>query len=180
MIGLVGFGVTSVLCGLAPNMEVLIVSRLFQGAAGAILVPGSLAILSTNFRGEEQARAFGIWAAASGVAPILGPFVGGLLVDGVGWRSIFLLNIPFIAVAIWARYVTSRRAATRRPRGDFDWFGALLVALAVGGLVVRGDLRAAAPVAGSACVRRDRDRPASARRPAVLVLHASATRSCRS
>ncbi len=134
VIGLVGFGVTSVLCGLAPNIEFLIVARLFQGAAGAILVPGSLAILSTNFEGQEQARAFGIWAAASGVAPILGPFVGGLLVDSVGWRSIFLLNIPFIVVAVWAAVRHVKETRDEEATGDFDWFGALLVALAVGGL----------------------------------------------
>ena len=134
VIGLVGFGITSVLCGLAPNMEPLIVARLFQGATGAILVPGSLAILSTSFEGEAQGRAFGIWAGASGIAPILGPFVGGLLVDEVSWRAIFLLNVPFIIVAVWAarRYV--RESRDEEATGRFDWIGAVLVALAVGGL----------------------------------------------
>ena len=65
VIGLIGFAITSVLCAIAPNMEVLIVARLFQGASGAVLVPGSLAILTTNFEGEEQGRAFGVWAASS-------------------------------------------------------------------------------------------------------------------
>jgi len=134
VIGLVGFGITSVLCGLAPNVEFLIAARVLQGASGAILVPGSLAILSTNFEGQEQARAFGIWAAASGVAPILGPFVGGLLVEGVGWRSIFLLNLPFIAVAIYAAVRHVRETRDETASGRFDWFGAFLVALAVGGL----------------------------------------------
>jgi EmrB/QacA subfamily drug resistance transporter len=134
VIGLVGFGVTSLLCGLAPNIEVLIVARLLQGAAGAILVPGSLAILTTNFEGEAQGRAFGVWAGASGVAPILGPFVGGLLVDEVSWRAIFLINIPFILVAVWAclRYVKETR--DEHASGRFDWLGAVLVAVAVGGL----------------------------------------------
>src|SRR6188472_2122698 len=98
IIGLVGFGVTSLLCGLAPNLEALVLLRVAQGAAGALLVPGSLAILTTNFEGEEQGRAFGIWAAASGLAPILGPFVGGVLVDNFTWRLVFLLNIPFVIV----------------------------------------------------------------------------------
>ncbi len=134
VIGLVGFGVTSLLCGLAPNIEILIVARLLQGAAGAILVPGSLAILTATFEGEEQGRAFGVWAGASGVAPILGPFVGGLLVDEVSWRAIFLLNVPFILVAIWAslRYVKESR--DEHASGRFDWLGAALVAVAVGGL----------------------------------------------
>src|SRR4029453_17103390 len=109
-----------------------IIARVLQGATGAILVPGSLAILTTNFEGQEQTRAFGIWAAASGVAPILGPFVGGLLVEGGSWRAIFLLNIPFIIVAVWAslRYVKETRDESAT--GRFDWFGALLVRLTVG------------------------------------------------
>jgi EmrB/QacA subfamily drug resistance transporter len=134
LIGLAGFGGASVLCGLAPNLELLVVFRLIQGAAGALLVPGSLAIVSNNFEGEEQGRAFGIWAAASGAAPILGPFVGGLLVDNLSWRFIFLLNLPFTIVAIWAglRYVKESR--DERASGHFDWIGAFLVAVAVGGL----------------------------------------------
>ena len=134
VIGLVGFGVTSILCGLAPNIEFLIVARLLQGATGAFLVPGSLAILTTNFEGQQQARAFGVWAAASGVAPILGPFVGGLLVDGVSWRAIFLLNIPFILLAIWASLKYVKETRNEEASGRFDWIGAFLVALAVGGL----------------------------------------------
>src|SRR5207244_2001923 len=81
LIGLVGFGLTSVLCGLAPNMEFLVVSRVLQGAAGAILVPGSLALITANFTGEAQGRAYGVWAAATAATTILGPFIGGLLVD---------------------------------------------------------------------------------------------------
>lgn len=134
VIGLIGFGVTSLLCGLAPNLEVLIICRLLQGAAGAVLVPGSLAILAANFEGEEQGRAFGVWAAASGIAPIIGPFVGGVLVDELSWRWIFFLNLPIVAIAVWAaqRYVAESRDETAS--GNFDWLGALLVVLAVGGL----------------------------------------------
>jgi MFS family permease len=97
-------------------------------------VPGSLAILTTNFEGEEQGRAFGIWAGASGLAPVLGPFVGGLLVDGLTWRAIFLLNIPFIAVAVWAAMRHVKETRNEQASNQFDWFGAFLVALAVGGL----------------------------------------------
>jgi len=134
VIGLVGFGATSVLCGIAPNIETLIVARLLQGAAGAILVPGSLAILTANFKGEEQGRAFGVWAAASGAAPILGPFVGGVLVDELSWRWIFLLNVPFIALAVWAARRHVGESRDEHASGNFDWPGALMVALAVGGL----------------------------------------------
>ncbi len=134
VIGLVGFGAASLLCGLAPNLEFLILARLLQGAAGALLVPGSLAILANNFEGEEQGRAFGIWASASGLAPILAPFIAGVLVDNFSWRWIFLLNLPFTAVAIWAALRHVKESRDEHASGHFDWLGAFLVAVAVGGL----------------------------------------------
>src|SRR5438067_12456393 len=76
LIGLVGFGLTSVLCGIAPNMEFLVAARILQGAAGAVLVAGSLALITATFTGEQQGRAFGVWAAASAGRTILWPFVG--------------------------------------------------------------------------------------------------------
>lgn len=133
VLGLLGFGATSLLCGLAPNLELLILFRVLQGAAGALLVPGSLAILTNTFEGEEQGRAFGIWAAASSAVTVLGPFVGGVLVEEISWRAIFLINLPLIGLALWAmRYVPESR--DEGAEGSFDWPGALLVALAVGGL----------------------------------------------
>jgi EmrB/QacA subfamily drug resistance transporter len=133
-IGLIGFGATSLACGLAWNFESLILFRLFQGAMGALLVPGSLAILNTTFSGEERGRAFGIWAGASAATTILGPFVGGLLVQGISWRAAFLINIPLVAIATWAtlRHVAESRDDEMSPH--FDWFGAVIVAVAVGGL----------------------------------------------
>lgn len=132
--GLVGFGATSVLCGLAPNMELLVLFRILQGVAGAILVPGSLALLTANFEGEAQGRAFGLWAGASGATTILGPFIGGLLVDTISWRAAFLINVPLILIALWATYahVPESRDETASPR--FDWIGSGIVAVAVGGL----------------------------------------------
>lgn len=142
-IGLVGFGVTSVLCGLAPNMELLIVARMLQGAAGAVLVPGSLAILTTTFSGEEQGRAFGFWAGASAMTAILGPPLGGALVAYWSWRAVFLINIPLVALAV---YLTLRHMPESRDESAssrFDWAGAVLVVLALGGLtfgVIRGQV----------------------------------------
>ncbi|HLZ94864.1 MAG TPA: MFS transporter [Candidatus Dormibacteraeota bacterium] len=134
LLGLLGFGATSVLCGLAPNMELLVLFRVLQGAAGALLVPGSLALITSNFSGEEQGRAFGVWAGASGATTILGPVVGGLLVDTVSWRAAFLINVPLVLIAAWAtwRHVPESRDETAT--ADFDWLGAAIVALAVGGL----------------------------------------------
>jgi EmrB/QacA subfamily drug resistance transporter len=136
LVGLVAFGAASLLSGLAPTMEWLVVFRVVQGVAGAILVPGSLALITATFTGEEQGRAFGVWSGASAGLAILGPFVGGLLVDGVSWRAVFLLNIPLVLAGLWvtARYVRESRDP-EAPRG-VDATGTLLTALAVGGLVI--------------------------------------------
>ena len=133
-IGLVAFGTTSLMCGLAPNIILLIVFRVLQGAAGAILVPGSLAIITATFQGEEQGRAFGLWAGASAGITILGPFVGGLHVDAISWRAAFLINIPLVVLAVWACLRFMEESRDEESTGQFDWFGAAVVFLAVGGL----------------------------------------------
>lgn len=133
-LGLAGFGVTSVLCGLAPNMELLVLFRVLQGAAGAFLVPGSLALITANFEGEQQGRAYGVWAGASGATTILGPFLGGFLVDAISWRAAFFMNVPLIAIALWATYVHVPESRDESASHHFDWIGAVIVALAVGGL----------------------------------------------
>jgi EmrB/QacA subfamily drug resistance transporter len=143
-IGLGGFAATSLLCGIAPTMEFLILCRILQGAAGALLVPGSLAIITASFQGEEQGRAFGVWAGASAATTILGPFVGGLLVNTVSWRAAFLINLPFLLLAYLAtvRYVAESR--DEDATGRFDWLGSVVVAVAVGGLAfgtIRGQQR---------------------------------------
>jgi EmrB/QacA subfamily drug resistance transporter len=134
LIGLAGFGLTSVLCGFAPNMELLVLFRILQGVAGAFLVPGSLALITANFDGESQGRAFGVWAAASGATTVLGPFVGGFLVDTLSWRAAFFVNVPLIAIALWATSVHVPESRDEEASPHFDWVGAALVALAVGGL----------------------------------------------
>ncbi len=134
VIGLVGFGITSLMCGLAPNILLLIVFRVLQGATGALLVPGSLAIITATFDGEEQGRAFGVWAGASAATTILGPFVGGLLVDAVSWRAVFFINVPLVAFAVWATVRHVQESRDESATGHFDWLGATVVFLAVGGL----------------------------------------------
>ena len=134
LLGLLGFGATSVLCGFAPNMELLVLFRVLQGAAGALLVPGSLALLTANFSGEEQGRAFGTWAGASGATTILGPFIGGILVDTISWRAAFFINVPLVALAAWATWVHVPESRDERATANFDWIGAAIVAVAVGGL----------------------------------------------
>lgn len=132
-LGLGGFGLTSLLCGVATSMELLIVFRVLQGAAGALLVPGSLALIRSRFEGVEQGRAIGVWAAASSGTTLLGPLVGGLLVDSISWRLAFLMNLPILAIGLWAllRHTPESRDPESR---KLDWIGAILVGLAVGGL----------------------------------------------
>lgn len=134
LIGLLGFGLFSVLCGVAPTIELLILFRILQGAAGALLVPGSLALITAAFRGEEQSRAFGIWAGASAATTILGPAVGGFFVDSISWRAAFLINVPLVAVALYAAYRHVDESRDEAATGRFDWLGAGVIAVAVGGL----------------------------------------------
>ena len=141
LIGLAGFGVTSVMCGLAPSMEVLVLARLLQGFAGALLVPGSLSIITSSFEGAARARAFGVWAAATSALTVLGPLVGGILVDTISWRMAFLVNIPFALLGLYAawRHVPESRDPNAPRR--LDWLGSVVIALAVGGIsfgIVRG------------------------------------------
>jgi EmrB/QacA subfamily drug resistance transporter len=133
-IGLAGFGITSVICGLAPNLDLLVVARVLQGAAGAILVPGSLAIISACFSGEEEGRAFGIWAGASAATTIFGPALGGFLVSAISWRAVFLINVPFIVFGLWATLRHVPESRDEHAHGRFHWLGAVAVAIAVGGL----------------------------------------------
>jgi EmrB/QacA subfamily drug resistance transporter len=133
-IGLTGFGITSVLCGLAPTMELLVLARLLQGAAGALLVPGSLAILTALFEAPARARAIGIWASATSATTLLGPVIGGLLVDGVSWRAAFLINVPLVAIALFATIRHMPETRSEDATGQFDWLGAAVAVIAVGGL----------------------------------------------
>jgi EmrB/QacA subfamily drug resistance transporter len=133
-IGLAGFGITSVLCGIAPNMELLIVFRLLQGAAGALLVPGSLSIITATFEGPARSRAFGIWASATSATTILGPILGGFLVDTLSWRIAFLINLPLVVIALVATIRFMAESRDEEASGRFDWFGAAVIAVAVGGL----------------------------------------------
>ena len=132
-IGLAGFGVASVACGLAPTMEFLIGARIVQAAFGAVLVPGSLSIITAAFEGEARGRAIGLWASGTSATAIVGPLLGGFLVQTVSWRAAFLINVPLIAIALWATADVPESRDTEA-RGDFDWLGAAVIAIGVGGL----------------------------------------------
>jgi EmrB/QacA subfamily drug resistance transporter len=132
--GLAGFGIASLACGLSPSLDVLAFARLLQGVAGALLVPGSLAIIAELFTGPARARAYGVWAAATSAVVVIGPPLGGVLVEAFGWRSIFLVNGPLVGagLVLAVRHVPE----LRRPElaVAFDLLGAVVGVIAVGGL----------------------------------------------
>lgn len=133
VIGVVWFAAASLLCGLAPNAGLLIAARALQGVGGALLTPGSLAILQASFSGEDRARAIGAWSGLGGVATAIGPFLGGWLVESVSWRWVFLINVPIAVAVVWiaARHVPETRDVDAT--GRLDILGAVLGALALAG-----------------------------------------------
>ena len=134
LIGVCWFAAASALCAAAPNVGVLIAARGLQGVGGALLTPGSLAMLQATFRPDDRSAAVGLWSGLGGVAAAVGPFLGGWLVDGPGWRWIFLLNVPLAAVVLTVatRHVPESRDESAT--GGFDVAGAVLAALALGGV----------------------------------------------
>ncbi|MEG3627659.1 MFS transporter [Streptomyces poriticola] len=147
VIGVVWFALASLLCGFAPNPAVLIGARALQGIGGALLTPGSLALIQATFHPDDRARAVGIWSGLGGVGAAIGPFVGGWLVDGPGWRWVFLLNVPLalLCLAVALRHVPESRDI--RQSGRFDVLGATLGAAVLA--LVTYALIDAAPVAGA-------------------------------
>jgi EmrB/QacA subfamily drug resistance transporter len=143
--GVIWFALASALCGLAPDIGVLIAARALQGIGGALLTPGSLAIIQASFAAGDRPRAIGAWSGLGGVAGAVGPLLGGWLIGSVGWRWIFLINLPLAAavVAVAGRHVPETRDPTSH--GRFDWAGAILAALALAGIT---DALIEAPVHG--------------------------------
>ena len=193
MIGLAVFGVGSLGCGLAPGPSLLVVARVVQGTGAALLLPGTLAIVSRSFPdGRERARAIGIWAGIGSAALPAGPLVGGALVDWLSWRSVFFVNLPIVlaAAAVAIRVVPeSRRAPDRRLDLPGTVLGALLLGVVTFGFIEAGRtglngeaLLAAGAAAGLLvafiAVERSRDDPvlplALFRRRAFSVANATA------
>lgn len=133
--GLAGFGVASVVCAVAPTIELLVAARALQGVFGALLMPSALAVIVAAFPADERGRAIGSWTAWSAIATVLGPLVGGQLVDAASWRWIFAINVPFVVltlVLVEAAIPRDGRALRRKP---VDVPGALLCALGLAGPV---------------------------------------------
>ncbi|MBF6176110.1 MFS transporter [Nocardia blacklockiae] len=134
--GTVGFAAASVLCGAAVNIQMLVLARIVQGVAGALLTPGSLALISSSIDDRDQGAAIGLWSGFGGIAGALGPFLGGWLIEVAGWRSLFLINLPLAAVvvAVTVRHVPESRDPHAPDRLDVP--GALVVALGLGVLTL--------------------------------------------
>ncbi|MFE6094738.1 MFS transporter [Streptomyces massasporeus] len=132
VVGVVWFAVASLLCGIAPDAGVLIAARALQGVGGALLTPGSLALIQASFHPDDRGRAVGLWSGFGGIGAAVGPFVGGWLVDGPGWRWVFLLNVPLalVCVPVAMRHVPESGGG-QRAQGRFDVLGAVLGALAL-------------------------------------------------
>jgi EmrB/QacA subfamily drug resistance transporter len=136
-LGVAAFGVASVLCAAAPDATTLIVFRGVQGVAGALLVPASLAVLTATFSGPERGAAIGQWTAWSGISFVIGPTIGGWLVDVSSWRVIFLLNIPIALATLLLVLRLGGMRQTRRADLRVDFLGAVLCVAGLG-LVVTG------------------------------------------
>jgi EmrB/QacA subfamily drug resistance transporter len=154
VIGVVWFALASLLCGLAPNAEVLVIARALQGIGGALLTPGSLAIISSSFVAADRAAAVGAWSGLGGVAAAIGPFLGGYLVE-LNWRAVFLINLPVAAfiVVVSLRHVPESSDAQSPP--GLDVAGSALAATGLAGVTYaltsleRGAGSAAVIIAGA-------------------------------
>ena len=133
-IGLIAFGVASIAVALAPDAVFLVIARAAQGAAGAFLVPSSLALITSTMVEPLRSRAIGIWTASTTAAMIVGPLLGGLIVDHLSWRWAFLLNVLPIAVSLWFLTRLDHREP-RRPDARVDIVGALMCTFGLGGAV---------------------------------------------
>src|SRR5579863_2617537 len=134
-IGIVVFILSSIWCGLSPDVLQLIFARAFQGIGGALLVPGSLAIISASFSPEQRGRAIGTWSGFTSITTVIGPVLGGVLVQYASWRWVFFLNVPLAAVVLFVVFWRVPESRDTEASGRLDWWGTLLVTLGLGALV---------------------------------------------
>ncbi len=190
VLGVIWFAAASALCAAAVDVQMLIAARALEGIGGALLTPGSLAIIQASYVQEDRPKAVGAWSGLGGVAGAIGPFLGGWLVSAAGWRWVFLINLPLaaIVVAVTVRHVPETRDETTQ--GRFDVRGAALAALALAGItyaLTEAPQPGASPVVvivaavlGVACgagfVLTERERTRTGRPEAMLPLDVFASR----
>jgi EmrB/QacA subfamily drug resistance transporter len=133
-IGVVVFALASVWCGLAPNITQLIAARAVQGVGGALLVPGSLAIISASFGEEERGRAIGTWSGFTAITAAIGPVLGGWLIEHVSWRAVFFINAPLALIVLILVFLHVPESRDEGSRG-LDWIGAVLATISLAGIV---------------------------------------------
>src|SRR6266480_3936828 len=134
LIGVALFAVASTWCGLAPDIHQLIVARAAQGLGAALLVPGSLAIISSSFPEDERGRAIGTWSGFSAITTAIGPVVGGWLIEHLSWRAIFFINVPIALLVIFISLGSVPESSDKESKG-LDWLGAILVTFGLAALV---------------------------------------------
>src|SRR2546423_3286529 len=134
-IGVILFALASIWCGLAPSINQLIIARAAQGVGGALLVPGSLAIISATFSENERGRAIGTWSGATAITTALGPLLGGWLIEHVSWRAVFFLNVPLALAVILLVVLFVPESRDEEDAGKLDLIGAALATLSLGGVV---------------------------------------------
>jgi EmrB/QacA subfamily drug resistance transporter len=132
LLGVVWFAAASAACGLAQSPGQLVVARVLQGVGGALLTPGSLALIQSTFRPDDRGKAIGAWSGLGGVAAAVGPFLGGWLVQYASWRWAFLINVPIGAVTVWIARATVPESKDEAAAPGFDTTGAVLASLALG------------------------------------------------
>jgi EmrB/QacA subfamily drug resistance transporter len=133
--GVVVFAIGSILCGLAPSMPALIAARVLQGAGGTMLAPASLALIGASFEGAARGRAIGIWSGLTAVASAIGPVAGGTIVDHLGWRWVFYVNIPLAIAIVAVSLHHLRESRDESESGPLDLLGSALITLALAGIV---------------------------------------------
>jgi EmrB/QacA subfamily drug resistance transporter len=134
MIGIALFTVSSAACAMVANYPEMFAARIAQGVGAALLLPNSLAVLSDTFEGEARGRAIGVWAATGAIGAALGPIVGGGLIDSIGWRAIFFLNLPFALAALWLAWRYVKDADDQKNMTPLDLIGAVLATAALAAL----------------------------------------------
>jgi len=134
IIGVVIFAAASAWCGLAPGIRPLIFARAVQGFGAALLVPGSLAIISSSFREEDRGRAIGTWSGFSAITAAIGPVLGGWLIERLSWRAVFFINLPLAVIVVIICYWRVPESSSNE-KGRLDWLGAIVIALGLGALI---------------------------------------------